>query len=163
MSVSIVTYVRVHTRVPNPTARKPIRRVVESIGMLALVVSIFAPISPHRGGVVFVVSTLVFLGCAMAYYLLDDDVKNEVWCRASHKKMAFLALIWLGQAFPVLFFIKWATHGNGFMYFMLVPWALLGSLLIVRPTLFSRITGEMKEKENRGREGLDKWTPPGFP
>jgi hypothetical protein len=94
--------VKEHPGVPNPTARKTIRRVVESIGMLALVVSIFAPISPCRGFAVFVVSTLVFLGCTMSYYLLDDDAKNELWYRASSKKMVVLALIWLGQAFPIL-------------------------------------------------------------
>jgi len=99
----------------------------------------------------------------MAYYLLDDDVKNELWYRASSKKMVILALIWLGQAFPILIFTKWAFHRNGLMYFFLVPWILLGSLLVVRPTLFSRITREMKEKEKRAMDGLDKWTPPGFP
>jgi hypothetical protein len=55
-----------------------------------------------RGFAVFVVSTLVFLGCTMSYYLLDDDAKNELWYRASSKKMVVLALIWLGQAFPIL-------------------------------------------------------------
>ncbi len=96
----------------------------------------------------------------MAYYLLDDDAQSELWYRASSKKMVVLALIWLGQAFPTLIFIKWASHGNGFMYFFLVPWTLLGSLLVVRPELFSRITREMKEKRKRR---LDNWTPPGFP
>jgi hypothetical protein len=58
---------------------------------------------------------------------------NEPWCRASPKNVVIFSLIWLGEAFLNLIFVKWAIHGSAALYLILPPWTLLGLIMVVRP------------------------------
>ena len=47
--------------------------------------------------------------------------------------MVIFALMWLGEAFLVLKFLKWVIHGSALVYLLLVPWTLFGLIMVVRP------------------------------
>jgi hypothetical protein len=94
-----------------------------------------------------------------------DDRRDatEVWYRASAKNVMVFALIWLGEPLFVLMFIKWVFHLSATWYLVMVPWAFLGLMLVVRPRWFMRIARAVKERFKRDMERFGKWTPPGFP
>jgi hypothetical protein len=48
------------------------------------------------------------------------------WYRASAKNLMIFALMWLGEAFLILMFVKWVIHGGAAPYLFMVPWTLLG-------------------------------------
>jgi hypothetical protein len=49
------------------------------------------------------------------------------------KNVVIFALIWLGEPFLILMFVKWVIHGSAAVYLLLVPWMLFGLIGVVRP------------------------------
>ncbi len=93
----------------------------------------------------------------------DQDSTGLLWCRASPKNAVIFALIWLGEACLILMFVKWAFHRSALLYLLLIPWALIGLVILVRPQWVMRLHRVIAKKEKRDMERLGKWTPPGFP
>jgi len=52
--------------------RRALREVVKAVAGVATVVWLLAPITPWNGFVAFVTSSVVMLGCGLAWGLLDD-------------------------------------------------------------------------------------------
>jgi hypothetical protein len=81
------------------------------------------------------------------------------------KRVIVFAVIWLGEVFLVLMFAKWVVHGSSTIYLLLVPWALLGLIILVRPNWLvppnwiSRLYDTDEKTEQRWKN----WNPPGFP
>jgi hypothetical protein len=90
------------------------------------------------------------------------DNPTELWYRASAKNMVFFVLIWLGAASPVFMFIK-MIHGSVALYLFLVPWALLGLTMLVRPNWLLRITRAWQKESERMGGQLEKRPPTGLP
>jgi hypothetical protein len=96
--------------------------------------------------------------------MIDDRGRaTELWYRASAKNVMVCALIWLGEPLLILTFIKWVFHTSATLYLFMVPWAVFGLIMVVRPNWVMRIARVMKERAKRDMERFDKWTPPGFP
>jgi hypothetical protein len=89
----------------------------------------------------------------------DDLTPTTLWYRASTKNLALFALIWLGEPFLILLFIKWMFHGSAKLYLLLIPWALLGAIMVFRPAWIERMTRAL----NPSSDNSSKWNPPGFP
>ncbi len=81
----------------------------------------------------------------------------------SAKFVIIFALIWLGEAFLILMFCKWAFHRSAALYLLMIPWSFVGWVLAVRPNWFIRMSKTMESRLNRDLERADKWIPPGFP
>jgi hypothetical protein len=62
-----------------------------------------------------------------------------LWYRASAKNVVIFVLIWFGAVFPVFVFIK-MIHGSVALYLLLVPWALVGLMMLVCPNWLLRLT-----------------------
>jgi hypothetical protein len=88
---------------------------------------------------------------------------KELWCRASPKHLVVFTLIWLGEPFLMLMFAKWVIHGSPHIYLLMIPWALFGLILVMRPNWVLRVMQAIDEKIERDWKRMDKWTPPGFP
>ncbi len=88
---------------------------------------------------------------------------NELWYRASPKNVVIFALMWLGEAFLILMFAKWVIHGSAVLYLLLVPWALFGLIMVVRPNWIMRVMRAWEKNLERVGEQLEKRPPPGFP
>ena len=85
------------------------------------------------------------------------------WYRTSAKNVMVFALIFLGEPLLILMFIKWAFHMSAAWYFVMIPWAIFGLTMVIRPSWFVRVERAMKERFKRDMGRLGKWTPPGFP
>jgi hypothetical protein len=70
----------------------------------------------------------------------DGHAPTEPWYRASPKNLAIFALIWSGEAFLILKFVTWVTHGSAALYLLMIPWTLFGSIIAVRPNWITRMT-----------------------
>ena len=84
---------------------------------------------------------------------------TEPWYRLSAKNLVIFALIWLGEGLLILMFVKWVIHGSGAVYLLLIPWTLLGAIVVARPNWLLRMTRAIEGDMDR----LGKWSPPGFP
>ena len=73
------------------------------------------------------------------------------------------AVIWLGEMFLILMFVKWAIHGSAALYLFMIPWALFGLIMLVRPNWGIRMKRATDEEIKRTMERSQKWNPPGFP
>jgi hypothetical protein len=89
----------------------------------------------------------------------DSRAPTEPWYRASPKNLTIFALIWFGEAFLILKFVKWVIHGSTALYLLIIPWMLFGSIIVVRPNWILRMTRAFEGELGRS----DKWNPPGFP
>lgn len=89
----------------------------------------------------------------------NEGSPPELWYRASPKNVSLFALIWLGEIFLILMLLKWMFHTSAKIYLFLIPWALLGSIMVLRPDWITRLTQALEMKSDRA----DKWNPPGFP
>jgi hypothetical protein len=96
---------------------------------------------------------------------MTDDGRNRpaFWYRTSAKNVMLFALIFLGEPLLILMFIKWAFHMSATLYAFMAPWALFGSVMVVRPRWFVHIERAIKERFKRDMRRFGKWTPPGFP
>jgi hypothetical protein len=87
---------------------------------------------------------------------------KELWYRASAKNVLIFVLIWLGAAFPVFMFIR-LIHGGAAFYLFLVPWALLGLMMLVCPNWLLRLTRAWEKELERVGGQLEKRPPTGLP
>ena len=85
---------------------------------------------------------------------------SKLW---SVKNLMIFALAWLGEAFLILMFVKRVIHGRAALYLFLVPWTLLGLMMVVRPNWIMRVTQAWQKDLERTGEQLEKRPPPGFP
>lgn len=100
--------------------------------------------------------------------MLSDEAQNPLEShRANPGWLVMFGLIWLGEGFLILTFVKWTFHISAALYFLMIPWALLGVamgwVILMRPKSIMEQARAMQEKEKRDSERLGKWTPPGFP
>ena len=88
---------------------------------------------------------------------------TELCYRASAKNIVIFALMWLGEGFLILVFIKRVIHGSAALYLLMVPWALFGLIIVLRPNWAMRMTRSLEKELERVGESLEKRPPPGFP
>jgi len=88
---------------------------------------------------------------------------TELWYRASAKNVVIFTLMWLGEAFLLLKFVKWVMHGSTTIYLLMVPWAIFGLLMVARPNWILRASRAWQKSLERVGENLEKRPPPGFP
>lgn len=88
---------------------------------------------------------------------------TKLWYRASAKNVVIFALMWLGEAFLMLKFFKWVIHGSALVYLLLVPWALFGLIMVVRPNWILRATRASDKALEDAGALFEKRPPPGFP
>ena len=55
-----------------------------------------------------------------------EQKPSGLWYKASAKNVAMFALMWLGEGFLILMFVKWVIHGSAAVYLLLVPLMLFG-------------------------------------
>jgi hypothetical protein len=87
----------------------------------------------------------------------------KLWYRASAKNVVSFALMWLGEFFLILMFFKWVIHGSAFVYLLLVPWALFGLIMVVRPNWILRATRALDRALEDAGALFEKRPLPGFP
>ncbi len=99
-------------------------------------------------------------GCSIT--VMTDDCREPValWHKPSTKNVAILALIWFGEAFLILMFVRWVLHASAFLYLLMIPWAFIGVIVAARPNWLMRMMLAVENKTKRDMERLDKWTPP---
>jgi len=73
------------------------------------------------------------------------------------------AVVWFGVAFLIFAFWKWAAHLGSAIYLIMVPWVLIGLLVLVRPVRIMRAVLAQEKKIEKDLERVEKWNPPGFP
>ncbi len=92
---------------------------------------------------------------------------TELWYRASAKNVVIFALTWLGEAFLILMFVKWVIHGSAIVYLLMIPWTLVGLIVVVRPNWLMRLSQRMSRASDKfleqAGELFEKRPPPGFP
>jgi hypothetical protein len=88
---------------------------------------------------------------------------TKLWYRANAKNAMLFAVIWLGEMFLILKFVKWAIHGSAALYLFMIPWALFGLIMVVRPNWAIRMKRATDEEIKRTMGRSQKWNPPGFP
>jgi hypothetical protein len=76
--------------------------------------------------------------------------------------MVIFALMWLGEAFLVLKFLKWVIHGSALVYLLLVPWTLFGLIMVVRPNWVLGFTRASEKFYEQAGALFEKRPPPGF-
>jgi hypothetical protein len=77
--------------------------------------------------------------------------------------VVIFALMWLGELFLILKFFKWVIHGSALVYLLLVPWALFGLIMVVRPNWILRATRAFDKALEDAGALFEKRPPPGFP
>ncbi|HEY4979977.1 MAG TPA: hypothetical protein VII25_12485 [Candidatus Acidoferrum sp.] len=98
-------------------------------------------------------------GCKMASTIDMLQDQPKVAHKLSPKRAIVFALIWLGEVFLILLFVKRVVHGSSTIYLLLVPWALLGLIMMVRPNWIPNPYDIDEKTEQKWK----KWNPPGFP
>jgi hypothetical protein len=105
--------------------------------------------------------------CAFRYNInaMTDDRRDATafWYRTSSKNVMVFALIFLGEPLLILMFIKWAFHMSATWYLVMIPWAIFGLMMVIRPYWFVRIERAMKERFKQDMARFGQWMPPGFP
>ena len=86
-----------------------------------------------------------------------------LWYRASAKNVVIFALMWLGQAFLILMFLRWVFHGSAAVYLLLVPWMLFGLIIVLRPNWILGMTRAFDKALEDAGALFEKRPPPGFP
>ncbi len=99
-------------------------------------------------------------GCNITVMTDDCREPGALWHRTSTKNVVIFALIWFGEAFLILMFIRWVLHGSAFRYLLMIRWAFIGVIMAARPKWSVRMMLAMKDKVRRDMDRLDKWTPP---
>ena len=92
-----------------------------------------------------------------------DQNRVKPWHRASAKNVLIFALIWLGEAFLILKFLKWVIHGSAGVYLLMAHWTALGLIMVVRPNW---VLGSMRAFDKALEDAgalFEKRPPPGFP
>lgn len=87
---------------------------------------------------------------------------KELWYRASATNMVAFATMWFGPLLLILFVLKSMIRTSVALYLLVVPWALLGLIMLVRPNWISRMAHATEKVLERVGESLEK-RPPGFP
>ena len=77
--------------------------------------------------------------------------------------MVIFALMWPGEAFLCLMFVKWVIHGSAAVYWLMVPWMLFGLTIVVRPNWILRVTRASDKALEQALDQFEKRPPPGFP
>jgi len=90
----------------------------------------------------------------------DRKDRPELWPTHGRKSAAVFAVIWAGEGFLIMTFAKWVAHGSAVYYWPMIPWTVLGSILLLRPNLLRRVKEAGEQKMERDMSRLDKWTPP---
>jgi hypothetical protein len=72
----------------------------------------------------------------------DRQDPTKFW---STKKAVIFALVWLGEALLILLFVKEVIHGSAVVYLVLVPWTLLGLIMVVWPELVYALCASVGE------------------
>ena len=93
----------------------------------------------------------------------DRPESTELWYRASAKNVAIFTLMWLGEAFLILMFVKWVIHGSAALYLFMIPWTLFGLILLLRTSWIVRMERALWKQLERVGEQWEKRPPPGFP
>jgi hypothetical protein len=93
----------------------------------------------------------------------NRDDATAPWYKASAKNLVLFALMWLGEGFLTLLFVKWVIHGSVAVYWLLVPWALFGLVILLRPNWILSVTRGFDKFLEQVGESLEKRPPPGFP
>jgi hypothetical protein len=94
----------------------------------------------------------------------DSREPSKLWYSPrGARNLAIFSVFWLGEAFLTLMFLKWVFHLGVLLYLLVIPWALLGAIIIARPNWLMRMDRAAEDKAKRDMERLDKWTPPGVP
>jgi hypothetical protein len=91
------------------------------------------------------------------------EKRMEMWHRTSATNVAIFAIVWLGQSFLILMFVRWLIHGSAALYLFMVPWAFFGLVIAMRPNWFVRLVQAWEKDKERTGEQLSKRLPPGFP
>jgi hypothetical protein len=91
------------------------------------------------------------------------DKRMEMWHRTSATNVLIFAIVWLGQSFLILMFVRWLIHGSAALYLFMVPWALFGFVIAMRPNWLIRFMQAWEKDSERTGEQLSKRLPPGFP
>jgi hypothetical protein len=89
----------------------------------------------------------------------DEAPPSEPWYRSSPRNLVFFVVIWLGESFLILLLFKWLLRASAKIYFLVIPWALFGAVMVFRPNWINRLTQTLELNSKR----IDKWNPPGFP
>ena len=96
--------------------------------------------------------------------MLDNPFEpTELWYRANPKNVVFFAATWFGEGLLSLMFVKWVIHGSAAVYWLLVPWALFGLLMVLRPNWILKVTSVSNKMLEQAGESFEKKPPPGFP
>ena len=85
------------------------------------------------------------------------------WYRASAKNVVIFALIWVGEPFLILMFVKWVFHGSAAVYLLMFPLALFGLIMLVRPNWILGMTRAFDKALEDAGALFEKRPPPGFP
>jgi hypothetical protein len=89
----------------------------------------------------------------------DGPIPTTPWYKSSPRNLALFTAMWLGSSFLTILFFKWLLHAGAKIYFLLIPWALIGAVMVFRPNWITRLTQIFELNSLR----IDKWNPPGFP
>jgi hypothetical protein len=77
--------------------------------------------------------------------------------------VVIFALIWLGEPFLILMFVKWVIHGSAAVYLLMVPWMLFGLIIVVCPNWILGMTRAFDKALEDAGALFEKRPPPGFP
>lgn len=71
--------------------------------------------------------------------------------------------MWVGEALLILRLFQWLFHESWTLYLLMIPWTILGVIMVIRPNWVIRATKAFDERMERDMQRFDKWNPPGFP
>jgi hypothetical protein len=86
-----------------------------------------------------------------------------LWYRASAKNVVIFALMWLGEFFLILMFLRRVFHGSTAVYLLVFPWASFGLIMVARPNWILRATLALDKALEDAGSLFEKRPPPGFP
>jgi len=93
----------------------------------------------------------------------ENPVLREPSLFRNAKSKVVFAVVWFGSAFLILAFWKSAAHHGSAIYFITVPWVLIGLLVLVRPVWIMRAMLAQEKTIEKDLERAEKWIPPGIP
>ena len=81
----------------------------------------------------------------------------QPWYRLGAKGVATFFAIWIGEPFLMLVFWKWAAHTSDAPFLLMIPWTLLGVIIVVQPAWAVRWYRSLAERLKRQRWDLGHW------
>jgi hypothetical protein len=74
---------------------------------------------------------------------------------------AKILAIWVVEPFLMLMLARWLFHLSAAWYWLLLPWGVLGVLMVTHRSAVVRLSRRIEDRMQRDMERLDKWTRPG--